>query len=893
MKSPIYLLDGYSLIYRTYFAFISKPLVNSTGKNVSVIHGFFNSMLSFFSHYKPEQFAVILDSPVPTFRHKQYPDYKANREKAPQDLHDQIPDVIRILKEMNIPSLAVPEYEADDIIATIARNCSKNKQECFILSGDKDLMQLVDDYVTVLKPDKGSYIKMDREKVLDTWGLPPEKILELLSLTGDTADNIPGVKGIGPKTALKLLNAYETLENIFKHTDECTPSEQKKLEAGEEAAFLSRDLIALCYDTPIPGDFYESLEIAFTLENAAGEFRRLEVNGIADQLNTEQQLELIPAEEQVRGSYEAVLTEGDLNKWIILIKEKGVFSFDVETDNIDEMYANPVGFSLSVESGKACYIPLKAEGADCLSAETIKAALKQILTDSGLKLIGQNIKYDYKVCKRWGIEITNIYFDTMIAAWILDALRNVYNMDSLARDYLNYLTIHFEDVVEKGQTFDTAEFSKAVDYAAEDSDVTFRLYEYFSEQLKERDLEKIFFDLEMPLVKIIADMELNGIQLEGSELLEYGKEVEIELAGIQKEIYSECGKEFNINSTKQLQEVLFVDRGLTPVKKTKTGYSTNVQVLEELSRIDAVPALILKHRSLSKLKSTYLDTLPELVNPDTGRIHSRFIQTGTATGRLSSKDPNLQNIPVKDEAGRRIRMAFRPADGYSFISADYSQIELVILAHLSGDPGLTSAFKAGGDVHRSTGAKIFQKPEDEVSAEDRRIAKTINFGVMYGMSSFRLSQELHIPMKQAKQFIDSYFATYSGIKGYIDTVIAETEKSGFVRTMAGRERKIPGINSRNKTEKKASERVSINTPIQGSAADIVKMAMISLSKAIENSKLPIKMIVQIHDELVFEVKDEFVTQAQELIKTKMKKAAELSLELNVSIDAGKSWGAIH
>ncbi len=892
MKTPVYLLDGYSLIYRSYFAFMRNPLINSSGKNISAVFGFFKTLLSFFDNYKPDQFAVILDSPVPTFRHKQYPEYKANREKAPQDLHDQVGDIRSILKLMNIPQLAVDGFEADDIIATVAANCSKEKRTCFILSGDKDLMQLVDDYVHILKPDKGTYEDIDAEGVREKWGVGPEKILELLSLTGDTSDNVPGVRGIGPKTAVRLLKQYESLENIFEHTDECTASEKAKLDEGRDSAFLSRELIALRHDTPLPENFDDLLRADFTLNRAAQAFWDLEVNSIAEQLSSAGKI-IEETKTQERGNYEAVTDAESLASWIAMVKKQKVFAFDTETDSIDEMYAIPVGFSLSVEAGKACYIPVKAEGTKCLPADEVKKALKSILEDKDLKLVGQNIKYDYKVMKRWGIEMKNIHFDTMIAAWILDVLRNIYNMDDLAREYLNYNTIHFNDVVEKGKTFDTADFSLAVDYASEDADITLRLYECFSPLLKKRNLEKVFYNLEMPLLKILAEMELAGIMINPKELREYSKELGQELYRIEKQIWTECGKEFNINSTKQLQEVLFSDRKLKPLKKTKTGYSTNVQVLEELARYDAVPAMILRHRSLGKLKSTYLDTLPELVNKNTGRIHSRFIQTGTATGRLSSKDPNLQNIPVRDEEGRRIRSAFKAPGGYRFISADYSQIELVILAHLSKDPGLTRAFLSGDDVHRATGAFIFSKDSKDVTADERRIAKTINFGVMYGMSSFRLSRELHIPLKKAADFIDTYFKKYSGIKGFIDKVCRDAEKSGSVFTMAGRERAIPGINSRNQTEKKAAERIAVNTPIQGSAADIVKQAMIKLYSEIPASGLDIKMLLQIHDELIFEVKESQLGEAGALIEKIMKESASLSIPLNVSVEAGKSWGDVH
>jgi DNA polymerase-1 len=557
------------------------------------------------------------------------------------------------------------------------------------------------------------------------------------------------------------------------------------------------------------------------------------------------------------------------------------------------MRAVPVGFSLAVEPGKACYIPLLAGGKRMFEDDAVRHRIQALVQDPGIRIIGHNFKYDYKVLRRWGVRTANLAFDTMIAAWMLDSTASAYGMDALASRLLGYKTIEFKDLVPKDGLFQDVPIEEAVRYAAEDADITFRLYEYFRPRLEERGLADLFSDLEMPLVPILAEMEYAGISLLSDRLLEYGKELEKNLGEIEAKIFEACGHSFNINSTKQLQEVLFEERKLTPTKKTKTGYSTDISVLEELAREDIVPSLVLRHRSLSKLKSTYVDSLPKLVNPETGRIHTRLIQTGTATGRLSSRDPNLQNIPIRDEEGRRIRSAFVPAEGHILISADYSQIELVVLAHLSGDPELGNAFRSGGDVHRRTAALIFDIGEDEVSADQRRIAKTINFGVMYGMSGFRLSRELGISRGKADSFISAYFHRYFRIKSFINRTVEETEKSGVSRTILGRERSIPAITSRNKTEKAGAERVAVNTPIQGSAADIVKLAMLRVDRRLREEKLGSRMILQIHDELLLEVPEAEADRVEELLREEMESAVELSVPLKVSIERGGSWGDLH
>ncbi|MFP4536061.1 MAG: DNA polymerase I, partial [Spirochaetaceae bacterium] len=578
-------------------------------------------------------------------------------------------------------------------------------------------------------------------------------------------------------------------------------------------------------------------------------------------------------------------------------REAGRFAFDSETDALSEMVARPVGFSISWEAKSGFYFPLVGPEGPVLPREEIRPLLKELLEDPRCELVGQNLKYDYKVFSRWGIEMASIYFDTMIAAWLIDSAANGYGMDSLARRYLGYETVHYAELFAgkgAGETpFSEVPLETAGHYAAEDADITWRLYELFAPEIERRGYQKLFHQVEMPLVALLGRMELRGITLQVDELESYSAELASELRDLEKEIYELCGREFNIGSTKQLQEVLFQERKLQPVKKTKTGFSTDNAVLQQLAREDPVPERILRHRQLSKLKSTYVDALPKLVNPETRRLHTHYQQTGTATGRLSSKDPNLQNIPIRDEEGRRIRRAFVAPPEWRIVSADYSQIELVVLAHLSDDPGLKSAFLEGVDVHRRTGALIFGVETDQVTPEQRRIAKTINFGVMYGMSSFRLSNELSIPRREAEAFIQAYFATYSRIREFIDHTVAEAEKSGRVRTLLGRERPLPDINSRNRNVKSGQERIAVNTPIQGTAADIVKLAMLNVDERLTQEKMRSRILLQVHDELILEAPEAEVDLLTAILMEEMSTAVELSVPLRVNVESGTNWGELH
>ena len=912
-KKQFLVVDGYALIYRSYFAFINRPIRDSSGRNVSAVFGFFRTLFALLKEHKPEYIAVAMDSKTPTFRHDMYPEYKATRDKTPDDLRSQIPLVEKALNGAGVSCLRQNGLEADDLIATLAHNCTMDGMECMILTGDKDLMQLIGDSVYMLRPVKGEYIRFDAQTVYNHMGVRPDQIVDYLSLIGDSSDNVPGVKGIGPKGAVKLLAEYGDLDTIYNHLNDIPAGASKKLGESRENAFLSRDLIVLQKDAECETIKIEDLAMSdvdwtgavpvfqeiqsSSLVAVAGggteEIRLARKGNQVEKSSADAEEEKFLGKLTGKGSYKTVDSITQLREIIIQALEKGEAAFDIETDSIDDMKAIPVGFSISWEPCKGSYIPLHAGGAKELPEDEVRTELKQLLENPDMKIIGQNYKYDYKVLNRWGIHQPAIYFDTMVAAWLLDSTAAAFNMDRLAETYLNYTTIKYSDVVPKGFLFPDIELAKASEYAAEDADVTYRLYLMLNSLIKKRGMENVMYRVEMPILKILADMELSGMKILPEQLKSYEIELKERLAVIKEEIFKECGHEFNVNSPKQLQEVLFTERGLRTIKKTKTGFSTNVAVLEELARVDVIPGLILQHRSLEKLRNTYVEALPVLINPATGKLHTSLLQTGTATGRLSSKNPNLQNIPIRSEDGRRIRSAFIPTEGFTFLSADYSQIELVVLAHFADDPGLKEAFISGIDVHNYTGALIFGVDPEAITAEQRRIAKTINFGVMYGMSAYRLSQELGIPRSDAAIFIEAYFQRYSGVRKFIDTTVENAEKTGKVMTLLGHERVIPGIVSRNKNERSGAERIAVNTPIQGTAADILKLAMIGIQEQIDRKNLVSRMILQVHDELIFEVPENEIDTMRELVRTEMEGAVVLNVPLRVSLETGTSWGDLH
>ncbi|MDR2393212.1 MAG: DNA polymerase I [Treponema sp.] len=963
-KPPVYLIDAYGFIYRFYFAFINRPLRNREGRNISVLVSFARTLVSLLYEgapvadttgtlldtlQKPLRLAVVFDARTPTFRHKLYPEYKANRQKTPEDLHDQVPLIEEFLTSLRVPLFRVEGYEADDIIATLARKCAAENRSCYILSKDKDLLQLVGNGIYELRPSKTStgsrgnslYELVGPAEVKAHWGVAPHQVLDLLSLTGDSSDHIPGVAGIGDKTAVKLITRYGSLDGIYQNLAGIEAATGKKLAEGKDMAYLSKSLITLEYEVPLSlnqddgGTFTLDALSVEHLDPSAGArvlFRegvRQSAKFLDPKVDTlprdgryggtgllEEQAvpmsKVASAEDSQReepetpmsvdpallgeGTYTVLLDLGELEVLLEQAQHQGFLALDFETDSLNAWHAHPVGISLALKPKEAIYVPLVPhEGtAPFLPPEQVRDRLIPLLADPAMTIMAHNAKYDYEVSRGWGIPRWRCrIWDTMVAAWIIYPERKNYSLDSLGVFHFGYHPLAYKDIVPKDSTFDRVPLETAVRYAAEDADLCMRLRIVLEPMLQHHAASlRLFEELEMPLLPILAEMEGMGIQIKKEVLRAYGLELSTELQQIQGETYKLVGHEFNLASPKQLQEVLFTERKLKPGKKTKTGYSTDVEVLEELAQEDPVPALILRHRTLAKLKSTYVDTLADMADGQS-RLHTSFIQTGTVTGRLSSRDPNLQNIPIRDEEGRRIREAFIAGPGKVLISADYNQIELVILAHLSEDANLIAAFQEGKDVHARTAALIFGIDETQVQGDQRRIAKTINFGVMYGMSPFRLANALGISRSQATAFIQAYFKTYAGIRDFIDELIKKAEESGYATTILGRRRAIPAINSRNKTEKAGAEREAVNTPIQGSAADIVKIAMVRLDKRLTTENSPAQMLLQVHDELILEVPQTHAAETALLVQQEMERAITLKVPLRVSVETGTRWGDFH
>lgn len=912
MKS-LYLIDAYAIIYRSYFAFIRAPLRAPDGSNVSSVFGFLKTVFQLWDTFQPEHCAVVFDSRVPTFRHTKYPEYKATRQKAPDDLHAQVPLIEKLITQLGIPCLRADGYEADDIIATLSAACTQNKELCRIVSGDKDLLQLVNEYTHVLRPDMESgFIEVDAKAVEALWGVRADQILDYLSLTGDASDNVPGVAGVGDKTAQKLIAQFGSLDAIISNVETIKPDSLKaKILASLESAKLSKELITLHMDVPgiakdieayeVPGLNHNAIHSTLAQLNMKSLMRGTanapaDASAAFDNPQTaatphKTNFMSLPQGFSCKGEYHAVLDVEEYYKLIEQCKNQRYFAFDCETDSLDEMSATPVGFSIACSPCSAVYIPVRAPETDCIPEQLLQESLAQLFEDSEMLVIGQNIKFDFHILQNWGIAIHARPWDTMIAAWLLDPELPSLKLEQLGKQYLDYEGIAYNDVVPKGSTFGAVPLPQAVQYAAEDADMALRLYSILKPLLETEGLMPVFEEIEMPVLPVLAGMERTGILINKAALKQFGQELDKQCKALELEAYRLTGHEFKINSTKQLQTVLFEERKLNPGKKTKTGYSTDISVLEELAALDPLPELILKYRTLQKLKNTYVDTLPEQTDAE-GRLHTHFMQTGTATGRLSSRDPNLQNIPVREEEGNRIREAFIAQPGYLLVSADYSQIELVVLAHLSGDEALREAFLEGRDIHTKTASLLFHKHEADVTPGERRIAKTINFGVIYGMSAFRLARDLKISRTDANRFIEAYFATYKGINTFIQDTVAQTQRTGAVRTLSGRRRLIRTINSRNATERQAAERIAVNTPIQGTAADIVKKAMLKVSEMISQQWPEARLLLQVHDELIVEVPETQAEPFSQELKTCMEQAWPLSVPLRVSLSIGKTWGTM-
>lgn len=926
--NPLVLVDGSSYLYRAFHAF--PPLTNSAGEPTGAMYGVLNMLKSLISQVQPSHIAVVFDAKGKTFRDEMFEQYKSHRPPMPDDLRKQIQPLHDIIRALGIPLLVIEGVEADDVIGTLAVAASKANQKVLISTGDKDMAQLVDDNIMLINTMNNTLL--DREAVIEKYGIPPELIIDYLALMGDSADNIPGVAGVGEKTALGLLQGIGSMAEIYANLDKVAELPIRgakklgdKLLAEKEMADLSYRLATIKTDvaldiTPEQLTLGASNNDQLTEYFGRYEFKRWlnEVMNAADSItnNNEQPTkinhyqatpalaqdnsdEALPAIQIDRSRYETLLTEADLNRWVEKLKQAKLFALDTETDNLDYMAANLVGISFALENGEAAYLPLQLDYLDApktLEKTTALTLLKPILENPAIQKVGQNFKYDLTIFARNDIDVQGVAFDTMLESYVLNSTGR-HNMDDLAKRYLGHQTITFEEIAGKGKnqlTFNQIPLEKAAEYAAEDADVTMKLQQVLWEKLsKEPTLEKLFKEMELPLLGVLSRMERRGVLIDSDALFLQSNEIANRLSELEEQAYVLAGQPFNLASTKQLQEILFDKLGLPVIQKTPKGApSTNEEVLEELAFSHELPKVLVEHRGLSKLKSTYTDKLPQMVNPQTGRVHTSYHQAVTATGRLSSSDPNLQNIPIRNEEGRRIRQAFIAREGFTVVAADYSQIELRIMAHLSQDQGLINAFTQGKDIHRSTAAEIFGVTLDEVTSEQRRNAKAINFGLIYGMSAFGLSRQLGIGRADAQSYMDLYFKRYPGVQTFMHDIREKAKAQGYVETLFGRRLYLPDINSSNGMRRKAAERVAINAPMQGTAADIIKRAMIQLDQKLQNDP-DIAMIMQVHDELVFEVRSEKVAFYSDLIKTQMESAADLVVPLIVDVGRGTNWDEAH
>lgn len=876
-KTRLFLIDGNSFCYRAFYAI--RQLSNSKGQPTNAVYGFVTMLGKLIADTKPDMLAVAFDMKGPTFRHKKYDEYKIHRKPMPDDLAGQMAYIKEVVEAYNIPIFQMQGYEADDVLATIAKKAEARDIETFIVTGDKDALQLVNSHIKVYSTHKDGLV-YDADKVMEAYGVGPDRMVDIMALMGDATDNIPGVLGIGEKTAVELISEFGSLDNLLKNVDKIkSESKKKAIKDNQDMAILSKELAVLDADVPVEIDFKE-LEL-----KAPDEIRLLE---LFKELEFKTLLKNLTPKGKLDSEYTLVDNDKKLKKLIGHLKDAKEFVFDCETTNVDPMLARLVGISFAWEVGDVYYIPLNKYH----DVDAVLADLKPIFESDDIKKIGQNIKYEYIVLSNYGIKLRGISFDTMVASYLLNPSKPNHNLEDISFDYLNHkMTTPIEELIGKGKnaiTMDMVDVDKVFRYCCEDSDVTMRVKKVLEKELSAKDLEELFYKVEMPLVEVLAIMEISGVSIDKDYLADLSLEMEKKLDKLTKHIYDAAGEEFNINSPKQLSRILFEKLKLPIVKKTKTGISTDEEVLTKLALEHKLPESLLEYRELSKLKSTYVDSLPSMINPKTGRVHASFNQTVTATGRLSSSGPNLQNIPIKTEEGRKIRRAFIAKSNDSIlISADYSQIELRVLAHLSGDAELATAFKEGRDIHTYTASLVFEVDEKDVDPGMRNMAKTVNFGIIYGMSPYGLSQSLKIEVNKAKDFIDAYFERYPGVRLYLEGLIAEARENGYVTTILGRRRHIPEINSSDGRLKSFAERTAVNTPIQGSAADIIKVAMIAINGKIGGMKS--KMIMQVHDELVFDVPRVEVDKMRRIIKDGMEKVIELKVPIEAHIEMGPNW----
>ena len=900
MAAPVVLVDGSSYLYRAFHAL--PPLTTSDNRPTGAVKGVVSMLKRLQKDYPESPIAVVFDAKGKTFRDEIYSEYKANRPPMPDDLRAQVDPIYTIVKAMGLPLLVVDGVEADDVIGTLAAQAEASSNEVVVSTGDKDMAQLVNSHVTLVNTMTDT--RMDIAGVEEKFGIPPSLIIDFLALMGDKVDNIPGVAGVGEKTALALLQGLGGLDEIYAGLDSVASLEFRgaktmaaKLEAERDSAYLSRELATIKTDVVLPLQVDDLANAAPDRESLLAVYKALEFKTWVDELQEGGEAEASAD----AGDYEVILTEDRFDHWLEQLAAAPLFAFDTETTSLDYMQAEIVGVSFAIEPGRAAYLPLSHDypGApEQLERDACLAKLKPLLEDAAQKKLGQNLKYDASVLANHDIVLRGIAFDTMLESYVLDSTATRHDMDSLALKYLGRSTIHFEDIAGKGAkqlTFNQISLEQAGPYAAEDADITLRLHETLWPRLQaEPTLLRVVEDIELPLVPVLSRVERNGALLDVAQLQRQSAELGTRMLELEKEAYALAGGEFNLGSPKQLGEILFEKLGLPVLRKTPKGApSTAEEVLQELALDYPLPKLLIEHRGLSKLKSTYTDKLPGMVNPRSGRIHTSYHQAVTATGRLSSSDPNLQNIPIRTAEGRRIRKAFVAPEGYQIVAADYSQIELRIMAHLSGDEGLLTAFREGLDVHRATASEVFATPLDEVSDEQRRKAKAINFGLIYGMSAFGLARQLHLGRNEAQDYIDLYFERYPGVQAYMADTRSLAHDKGYVETLFGRRLYLPEINASNKMRVQAAERTAINAPMQGTAADIIKKAMLRVDDFLASARADARVIMQVHDELVLEVADDAVDAICEQLCSEMSAAAALDVPLLVEAGVGHNWDEAH
>ncbi len=922
MKNKVFvIIDAMALAYKAYFAFISRPLKTKKGEPTSAVYGFMTQLLKVLESHKPDYIAVAFDSKEKTFRHEKYEAYKSSREEMPEDMIPQLERIKQIIDALKIPVYILPGFEADDIIGTAVKKAEKLGLISLAITPDKDYFQLATEKTKIVRPGKSTdeVIIYDKKKIIEELGFEPQFMVDYLALIGDSSDDIPGVPGIGPKTALPLVQKFGTIENIYDNLNKIEKeSIRKKLIENKEKAFLSKDLATIHTQVPLEFDFekakfekpdFEKLrEIFLELEFKTLYSKLLEIYGNSGVVKTKvEEEQIVDKTSFIKDNvdYKLVDNQKDLDDLVKHLKNSTEFVFDTETDGLKPYEINLAGVSFCTEEKKAFFVPIEPNESVGLFSNSNRKAIpvsefvkkiKSVFEDQKIRKICQNGKYDIAVLRHQNIHVKNFYFDTMLASYVLDPDQK-HNMDELAQKYLNYKPIPLSELIgakkEPAKIFEV-DIQLLSNYSAEDADITFRLYKILDKELRKEKIEKVAYDIEFPLVPVLEDMEYEGIKIDTEALNQLSKDLEILMENYAQRIYQMAGKEFNINSTKQLQEVLFDKLKLSTGRKTKTGFSTDARALENLRGEHEIIDMILNYRQVAKLKSTYTDSLPNLINPKTGRIHTSFNQTGASTGRLSSIDPNLQNIPIRTDLGKEIRKAFVPRDkDYLILSADYSQIELRIMASICEDETLMKAFRNGEDIHRSTAALVFNVKPEEVTSDMRRKAKEVNFGILYGIGPFGLKTRLGIPQTHAKEIIDTYFRTFKKVKDFMDDSVLKAKEKGYAETLYGRRRYLKNINSNNRVVRHFEERVAINMPIQGTAADMIKLAMIKIHNELVKKKYKTKMVLQVHDELVFDAHKSEIDEIKPMIKRIMEEAFPLKVPVVADIGVGENWLDTH